>query len=45
MKMTWTISMLEFEEVMCMKTNNFFGWGMLKLQEEMGLGYGSIVSP
>ena len=45
MKMTWTVSMLDFEKVRSMKTNNLFGRGMLKLQEEMGLGYGSIVSP
>ena len=45
MKMTWTVSMHSFENIMCMKTNNLFGRGMLKLQEEKGLGYGSVVIP
>jgi hypothetical protein len=33
------------ENIMCRKTNNLFGRGMLKLQEEKGLGYESVVSP
>jgi hypothetical protein len=37
--------MHSFENIKCMKTNNLFGRGMLKLQKEKGLGYGSVVSP
>ena len=45
MKMTWTISMHDFENIMCMKTNNLLGQGMLKWKEEKGLGYGNVVIP
>jgi len=44
-KMTWIVSMHSFENIKYMKTNNLSRWGMLKLEEEKGLGYANVVSP